>query len=178
MKKRQNKYAIHILPITAISMDVFDTPKNLNALIVCTNRTLKYREFFDKDKILEIIFPDVEDPDFSDAFNDAHAGKIIDFLKNLPSDITDLYICCSKGESRSPAIAAAALRMSGRSDKNVWLNPFYAPNTLVYYKLCKSYGVPISRLTMKIRKFANNISYKISKNRGNTGKYEGWQILE
>lgn len=156
----------------------FDTPKSQNAIIVCTNRTQKYREFFDKDKTLVIIFPDVEDSNYPGAFHAAHAGKIISFLKNLSPDITDLYICCSKGGSRSPAIAAAVLRMSGRRDKDVWLNPFYVPNALVYYHLCKAYGIPVSRFTVKIRTIANDISFKIYKRRRNAGKYERWQIIE
>lgn len=41
MKKLPRKYAIHILVITAIGADVFDTPKGQNAIIVCTNRTQK-----------------------------------------------------------------------------------------------------------------------------------------
>ena len=76
---------------------------------------------------------------------------IIRFLRQLPKSVTDLYVCCSKGGSRSPAVAAAVLRMSGRSDKAVWDNPYYVPNWLVYQSLVKNGGV---------------------------SEYERWQIIE
>ena len=102
---------------------------------------------------------------------------IIKFINRLPDEVTDLYICCSKGQSRSAAVAAAILRMSGRSDDPVWLNPFYDPNTLVYYRLCKQAGIPITPEEVQLRKEQNEKAY-LELQEGKPTKYERWQIID
>ena len=138
-KKIRNlkKYTVHILAITAVNAETFDLPPKQNAIIVCTNRYNKFIYACKPENILIIDFPDVEDKRYPGAFNSAHARKIIRFIKGLSDEVTDIYVCCSKGGSRSPAVAAALLRMSGRKDMAVWNNPYYVPNTLVYLRLCR-----------------------------------------
>ena len=96
---------------------------------------------------------------------------------NLPDEVTDLYVCCSKGMSRSAAVAAALLRMSGRSDDPVWLNPYYVPNILVYYVLCKEAGIPITPDQVLFKQKQNEEAYK-KLQQGVPCEYERWQILE
>ena len=172
----EKKYAIHILAITAIDGETFDLPQKKNAIIVCTDRENKYVNLCLPENILIINFPDVENKRYPGAFNGAHARKIIKFIRNLSEDVTDIYVCCSKGGSRSPAVAAALLRMSGRSDMDVWRNPYYVPNTLVYFILCREYGLPIDMFSVRIRTLINNRSFKKVQN-GSPSKYERWQIL-
>ena len=170
------KYVIHILAITAIDAETFDLPIKQNAIIVCTNRNNKFIYKCKPENILIINFSDVEDKKDPEAFNRAHARKIIRFVKSLSNDVTDLYVCCSKGGSRSSAVAAALLRMSGRKDKDVWNNPYYVPNTLVYFRLCREYGLPITRFSSWIKKQKNNRAFKIAQKRKHC-RYERWQIL-
>lgn len=171
------KYVIHILAIRAIDEGTFDLPPKQNAIIVCTDRDNKYINLCLPENILIINFPDVEDERYPGAFNGAHARKIIKFIRNLSEDVTDIYVCCSKGGSRSPAVAAALLRMSGRSDMDVWRNPYYVPNTLVYFTLCREYGMPIDMFSVRIRTLINERAFKMVQD-GKPTKYERWQILE
>ena len=171
------KYVIHILAIGAINCDTFDLPPEQNAIIVCTDRDNKYLSLCLPENILIINFPDVENDKYPGAFNRAHARKIIKFVSNLSDDVTDIYVCCSKGGSRSPAVAAALLRMSGRSDKDVWYNPYYVPNTLVYLRLCREYGFLTNKFTVWIRNLINKIAFSMVQ-KGKQTKYERWQILE
>ena len=170
------RYVIHILAITAIKEDTFDLPPENNAMIICTNRSNPYIRILSKENILVSDFPDVEDKRYPGAFNGAHARKIIRFVENLPKEVSDIYVCCSKGGSRSPAVAAALLRMSGRSDWPVWLNVYYVPNLLVYYRLCKEYKLLVSKIGVKARNYINNVAWRRAQ-RGKPNKHERWEIL-
>ena len=97
------------------------------------------------------------------------AGKCIDM--RFPGPL------CSKGGSRSPAVAVALLKMSGRSDEAVWRNPYYVPNTLVYYKLCREYGLLISKLEVWLKVMMNKRAFSLAQ-KGRPCKYERWEILE
>lgn len=174
------KYTIHILAITAFNPRIyecpFDLPPERNAIIICTGRKNRYLENLEGNK-LEMGFLDVHDPHNPGAFQYLHARAIIKFIKMLPESVTDIYVCCSKGNSRSPAVAAALLRMSGRSDDPVWLNPHYNPNILVYYRLCRQAGIPITPLELQTKINQNNNAYREAQ-QGKPCKYERWQIID
>ena len=172
------KYTLHILAIRGIREDTFDIALENNAVIVCTERYNENLAVLPVDHVLQIPFPDYEDYHLQGAFNRIDARIIKNFIHSLPDTVTDMYICCSKGGSRSPAVAAALLRASGRSDMDVWKNPFYVPNTLVYFRLCKELGVKTTTLSVFFRVLINKHAYrKAQKNKGST-PYERWQILD
>jgi hypothetical protein len=179
MKQRKIKrYIIHILAIPAIGPDVLDIPMSKCAIIVCAERYNKYMDLFPEIQKCIVPFADVEDKRHPMAIRGAHARLIIRFLRNLPEEVTDLYVCCSKGGSRSPAVAAAVLRMSGRSDKIVWENPFYVPNRLVYQVICKEFGLFAPNWYVKQLVKLNRQCYMKATRCGDAGKYERWQIIE
>lgn len=178
MNKRIKKYCIHILAASGLTPDAFDLPMQRYAVIICTNRTNDFIDKYIINNKLVLDFPDVEDRHYPGAFNYAHARAIIRFLSALPDEVTDLYVCCSKGSSRSPAVAAAILKASGRSDAPVWHNPFYVPNLLVYERLCRSFGIFMPHIVVLWKNLMNTIAFKIAKHRGNGGKFERWQILD
>ena len=171
------RYAIHILSVSAIDPDTFDLPEVQYALILCTRRTNRY---LDLEKILYKIvipFPDAEDKTVPGAYNSAHARAIVRFLLTLPESVTDLFIVCSKGGSRSTALAAAILKASGRSDDVIWNNPFYVPNTLVYQRTCRELGIFMPFIAVKLKKWKNDRQFKKAKKRKNSGNYERWMII-
>lgn len=166
------------MAVPGLGPDLFDLPMNRNAVIICTNRTNNFIDTYITQNKLVIDFPDVEDKNYPGAFNGAHARMIIRFLKSLTDEVTDLYVCCSKGGSRSPAVAAAILKASGRSDAPVWHSPFYMPNLLVYKVLCREFGFFMPQIRVLGKRIINDIEFKKAKHRGNAGKYERWQILD
>lgn len=162
-----------------MNVDAFDLPLECNAVITCAeSRNAFIDEALDPSLVLSIHFADVEDPCYPGAITPAHARAIVRFIDRLPDSVTDLYVCCQKGGSRSPAMAAALMRASGRSDRDVWLNPYYSPNTLVYKTLCEGFGLRTSRLSVELRGRANERAYAKAVKEGGAGKYERWQILE
>ncbi len=171
------KYTLHILGLSALKREVFDRPMEQNALIVCEDRKIP---FLDDDMVrnrLILDFPDVADNSAPGAFCSMHADRILSFLEHLPDEVTDLYICCAEGMSRSPGIAAALLKISGRSDRDVWRNPYYSPNTLVFRELCREAGIFMPDLFVRFRKAASQRAFRKAQRKGNTGKYERWEIL-
>lgn len=174
--QRLTAFTIHILPVTAIKPDLLDIDPQNAALIVCSDDKNHFMNMFPHKLI--IPFADTIEIRGANAISPSQARVIISFLKSLPAEVTDLYICCSEGLSRSPAVAAAVLKMSARSDMVIWNNPYYSPNKLVYQTICHEAGIFAPNLYVRILKTRNNISFKKSKKAGNTGKYERWQIIE
>ena len=166
-------YTIHILPIVAINADTFELPLSKNALINCSEKETPTTLI---PHVLDLFFQDTTEPNDPNSFNQAHAKAIIDFLETLPNEVSDLYICCSQGYSRSPAIAAAVLRMSGHSDDDVWHNPYYSPNSLVYSLLCKEANLPITSQTLAKLQKENALAFKAVQS-GEPCEYERWQII-
>ena len=174
--KTIKKHLIHILAITAIEPDLFEQPYSQNAVIVCTERENRFISSGILTHVLILPFSDVEEEAAHGAFTKAHARVIIRFVESLPDEVSDIYVCCSKGSSRSAAVAAALLRMSGRSDKDVWLNPYYVPNTLVYYRLCREYGLFVTKRSVRRLKKRNEQAFRNAQS-GKPCKYERWQII-
>ena len=91
------------------------------------------------------IFRQYEDLDYESpgrSFSQTDAAAVADFIKNLGADV--LYCCCNAGESRSPAVAAAVMRYFGLDDLQVWKNPHYHPNMLVFEMLADALDVEVS----------------------------------
>lgn len=174
------KYTIHILAVTAFNPKhfelPFDLPQERNAVIICTGRENEYLKNYEGNK-LDVAFLDVEDPRVLGGFRYVHARAIIRFISLLPDEVTDLYVCCSKGQSRSAGVAAALIRMSGRDDDIVWNNPFYNPNSLAYYRLCRQAGILVTPLEVQTKKRQNEKAY-LNLREGKPTKYERWQIIE
>lgn len=68
-------------------------------------------------------------------FDDSHAHRILDFLKDVWDHIDLLFVHCEAGTSRSPAVAAAISRTHYGDDGPFMLPHLYEPNLLVYRKL-------------------------------------------
>ena len=176
MNEYINKYVIHILAVTAISEAVFDIPLENCAMITLTTRTPPALKRI-KIRKLVVDIQDVEDTELYGAFTSEHARTIIKFIHSLPENITDLYICCSKGGSRSTGCAAALMLMSGRSDDDVWKNPYYTPNFLVFREMCREFGIDMPDEAVEERLRINDEAFRNAQKNKNGGKYERWQIL-
>lgn len=172
------RYTIHIYGIRAMNAEVFDLPPKQNAVIVCTDVGNRYiDEVLDPRLVKRVLFRDTENSWEPGAMTPAHAREIIDFVNGLPETVTDIYVCCMKGGSRSPAVAAALLRGSGRSDLDVWQNPYYVPNKLVYQILCQEMGLEADDEFVRQRVRINELAFAEAQKRGNAGDYERWQLL-
>ena len=91
------------------------------------------------------VFRQYEDLDYEcpgRSFSQADATAFADFVNNLEADV--FYCCCDAGESRSPAVAAAVMRYFGLDDMQVWKNPHYHPNMMVFEMLANALGVAVS----------------------------------
>ena len=175
VKYSEKKYIIHILPRKLISEEIFDTEPAKNALIICADDTTEFNLFTPHQLVL--CFQDTCNKNDPAAFSFEMAESIIRFIRELPEDVDDIYVCCAAGESRSPAIAAALLRISGRPDESVWKNPYYSPNTLVYCRILQKYGVSMKFGYMILRERQHKKAIRDLKD-GVPCKYERWQILE
>ena len=106
---------------------------------------------------VRVFDTEIVDRPFSFAYTDGIAVK--NFLEK-ESDFERLYVCCDMGESRSTALAAAILRYYGQADKEIWKNPRYHPNLLVYEKQLNAFDIGISKLKLRYLKYVNNRALK------------------
>lgn len=93
--------------------------------------------YVENDQILRLRFNDADEHfqnhvagyeyDEPVLFTDEHANQIIDFVENLPVEVTTIFIHCHAGISRSAAVAIALAEMFG-------LYETY-PNYKIYNKL-------------------------------------------
>lgn len=177
---RKNIYEIslkiHVLPIKGLSDEVIENISTSAVIAISSvperlGRVGLYNW-------CALSFADVENPDMKDAFTINHATLIKNFILELPSILTDLYICCDSGESRSPAIAAVLLILSGRSDDCVWNNPFYKPNLLVYRVMCKAFGIIITEEELFAKKQQNEQALSNAIESADVHNFKRWEIYD
>lgn len=94
------------------------------------------------------------------SFTKNHAQLIKKFIDELPPQINTIYICTDRGEARAPAIMAALMRYFGKSDKKVWCNYRYHPDTVVYKTLCNALGIFMPKITVVYKKHLNEKCFK------------------
>lgn len=144
---------ILICPIKAILDELDDLS---TGFILCTSDDSLVIE--PRENVLFLHFADITDARRADAFTAEQAAKVCSFWKNRALYST-LFVCCDSGESRSPAIAAALMRLMGRSDFVIWQNPEYHPNPYVYMVLCHAFGLEVKPSEVDERKTANHRAF-------------------
>ena len=177
---RMEDYRIHIYPIKGLTEDML-AQYEFPALILCSSRVSRLVKALFADDFCAVSFLDTIDVNDEGAMQPQHADTILSFLYSLDSSITritDLFICCDGGDSRSPAIAAAILRLLGKDDRAVWENPFYTPNILVYYRMCRASGISVSwEEVLKLRQLNEEAYREAQMNNGQTS-HKRWEVLE
>lgn len=106
------------------------------------------------------IYRDI-DHEGPDAFLEEHAAHFAELIKSITPDVATLYCCCDAGQSRSPAVAAAAGRYFGIDMMDaVWRNPHYTPNLLVFEKLCAALGVPVTDEELDLLQYESRQAFR------------------
>ena len=116
------------------------------------------------DAILKVGVFDTEMKHKAFSFDYREGMDIKKFLEKQ-NDFGRIYVCCDSGESRSAAMAAAIMRYYGKSDKEIWTNPHYHPNLLVYKEQLYAFGIKVSKLRLSYLKYINNRALKKAINR-------------
>ena len=115
----------------------------------------------EKVQCIPYVFRQYEDLDYEcpgRSFSKTDAGAFADFIKNLEADV--LYCCCDAGQSRSPAVAAAVMRYFGLDDMQIWENPHYHPNMLVFEMLAGALGAAVSDEEKDFRFYTNQKAFR------------------
>lgn len=184
------KYNIHILPIKHLVIEnISQYVPNQIALIVSTSCCDSFSHTVMYGKSVSTVLPsfahylvlsyqDISNPDAMDVFDRIKADDVRRFISSMDESVTELYICCDSGESRSPAMAAALLLASERSDRPIWLNHHYHPNPLVFRELCRGYGIPQPNVLISAKTFLNRKAYKLAQLKRGKAKYKLWEILK
>ena len=117
------------------------------------------------DNVLKIEVADTEVQERDDSFK-VSDGMLVKKYLEREADFGKLYVCCDSGESRSTAMAAAIMRYFGVSDKEIWTNPMYHPNLLVYKNQLEAFGIKISKFKLKYLRYLSNKAFKTATKKG------------
>lgn len=128
--------------------------KETTAVILCSSYEIDVKKLEKFPNKLVLYFDDVCEVR-SNAFNKEIATKIKLFVSSILNEITDMYICCDGGESRSSAICAALMKFQKQDEMTIWKNPYYHPNVLVYKLLCMELGIRISKCNLRYKEYVN-----------------------
>lgn len=138
--------------------------KEKTAAILCSSYEIDIKKLEKFPNKLVLYFDDVCEVR-SNAFNKEIATKIKLFVSSISNEITDMYICCDSGESRSSAICAALMKLQKQDEMTIWRNPYYHPNVLVYKLLCNELGIKESRLGLMYKEYINKNALRKAINR-------------
>lgn len=116
MKMKLSRFRIHICPVKGIPWEKIYGNEN-SALVICsTTSSSCHDDKISAKRLCTVEFADVEDSSLPLSVREEQAVRIRDFIIQLKPEVSDLYVCCDSGESRSPAIAAAILKAAGLPD--------------------------------------------------------------
>ena len=130
---------IHIMPVRQFLQ--------LDNVPVASAAIISSSEYLDVSKIsIPFAYADYMDFDYESprSFTELQASEFAEFIKSMKHNVTDLFVCCDAGESRSPAIAAAIHRWLGQNDHIIWKNPKYHPNILCFKRMLEAFLIDIS----------------------------------
>ena len=127
-------FSVRISPLTQEMLDyaVNGAPKR-QALISIMDHKRDAQERLPAPRVLRLCFEDAMDADHGQNLITAgQAEEICRFVLRRRASIDTLIVHCTAGVSRSAAVAAAVLKGLGGSDEEIWNDPRYCLNGLVY----------------------------------------------
>lgn len=127
-------------------------------VILLSMENYDYPVFKEQDNVLKIEVQDTLMKDSPYAFTAEHGLQVKEFLDK--ACFKRLFVCCDSGESRSAALAAAIMVYYGNPDMEIWKNPYFHPNLLVYAAQLKAFGIKCTPLKLKFLRFINNRNFK------------------
>lgn len=125
------------------------------AAIICSSYPVDTERLACFRKLLILNFDDIIDINRDTAFHSDTAMQIRSFVDQLNAEATKLYICCDSGESRSTALAAAIMRYYHMDEMDIWNNPYYHPNPLVFRVQCEVFNCPVSKIGLQYRQWCS-----------------------
>lgn len=128
--------------------------------VLCSSELLKDSDFDWIPHRLLLEFMDTQIKRM-DAFQPEQAQRTAAFLNETGPDETVLF-CCDSGVSRSSALAAAFIRSRNGDEMEIWENPRFRPNPLVYRLLCESFGIKVTEREIEIRLSINENAFRIA----------------
>ena len=155
-----NTKELHICPIKSLYSELEkNLPDRKTIAILISTEDVKHSNLRFLDACCKISAVDTETENNPFSFNRELGEKVKMFL-DKENDFGRLYICCDSGESRSTAMAAAVMKYYGKMDREIWTNPHYHPNLLVYKVQMEVFGRKIKKLRLRYLKYVNNRALK------------------
>lgn len=149
-------YEIMICPLKFLYQYAADGDMSNVAVLAVSSYDIDEEKLNGFRSTLFLNFADVICSTDPSAFSKTTAERIAEYIKGLPTELDSLFICCDSGESRSTAIAAAIMRYNGFQEMDIWTNPHYHPNRLVYKLLCDALGLRVTDKEIDERISINN----------------------
>ena len=127
-------FSVRISPLTPEMLEYAENgAPERQALISIMDHKRDARERFPAPRVLRLCFEDAMDADNGQNLITAEqAEAVCRFVLREKDEIDTLIVHCTAGVSRSAAVAAAVRKGLGESDEEIWNDPRYCLNGLVY----------------------------------------------
>ncbi len=136
-------FDIEIHPLKWLYYNLPEENRNACSIIV-SSYDVRLNKLDKLNSKIIFTFADITECDNPLSFGAENAKQIHRYVDDLSTDTDVLFVCCDSGESRSSAIAAAIMKYLGKDEMEIWRDPRYHPNPLVYKILCMELGFPMS----------------------------------
>lgn len=148
-QKQYRRFKIQICPVKEMYLIAGYVNLDNAAAIMCSSYPIDNKKCKNIKNKLFLEFDDTTNERSPFVFTAEKAKAIKSFIDSLSQDIKALYVCCDSGESRSAAISAAIMRYLKMNDDDIWMNPHYHPNPLVYKIQCMTFGILVTSIGIK-----------------------------
>lgn len=148
--------------LSSLLQDGLNDLEHSFAIVVATTSVLsKHGDLLNKINHVAADYPDIY-WDFADKAISPEVAKV--FAENimLRKKVRYWYFVSEKGVQRSPAIACAALGYwkKEKEELSIWGDSTKIPNEVVYLRMCRALGVPISNKRFSKRFDLNQAAIK------------------
>ena len=150
--------SIQICPVKRLYQILTQIPTEDTGAILSSASEIKAEKL----RGIPYVFRQYEDLDYEcpgRSFSWEDATAFAAFVKS-PNCPEKLFCCCDAGESRSPAVAAAVMRYLGMDDLQIWNDPRYHPNMLVFSMLAEALDVPVTDEELDLRMYLNQKAFR------------------
>lgn len=150
-KRKYKRFKIQICSVKEMYLISKYIKLDNAAVIMCSSYPIDTEKCKKIKNRLILQFDDITNQTALTSFNADKAETIKNFIDSLGPEVKALYVCCDSGESRSTALSAAIMRYFKTSDKDIWTNPYYHPNPLVYKIQCKAFGIFVTNIGIRMK---------------------------
>ena len=136
---------------------------SINDAVKDNRKRQKFARFLENKNrlgVLYLVFDDVDDPQDPWGITERDAVRIKDFVEKHEVQAETIVVHCVFGQCRSAGCAAALMFHLTGSDMEIFRDPRFAPNMLVYRKVLEAFGYSLKPSELREKDEVNEQAWR------------------